>query len=546
LQPLAPFFARRLILVAILSAVPGRGSAQLILGPGDDAWTLPRGVLRVSIAPRFLSATERFGMNGREAIGAPFAGPLDASRLPTLRTLADDISALAGTPSFEPTLGNARINGGITSALIPLSLQAGLFDRVTLRASVPFFTGEQEAEWLIDGTDATLGANPAVSNGAALTTNTGIVARLEDAAANLEALANDCATNPDADPRCGQIAAELSQVRSLVDRARATTALLARIYGGSVDVSPALFVPRTGSATHASVLARIEALRADFDRYGTTSVEPGEGPVGAGTPPTRTELDALLADSAYGYALGAVRRRYRQGIGDIDVGITLRVFDAIARDPWRADTASRRGIRQSVGLTYRLGTGEPANGDEPMRLPTGDGQDDIELVSATDVVMARSVWASVVIRWTIQRPLDQLTRIPDETGSPFIPLERRRMSRTTLGNRLAVSASPRWVLNDRFAAGLEYRFMNNAAGSIEELAPLTDGIPLIFDVPSFSAHEVGIGITWSSVAAWRRGRARWPVDVEWQHSRVVAGSAGVIRFSANRISVRAYVPLWGN
>jgi hypothetical protein len=334
-------------------------------------------------------------------------------------------------------------------------------------------------------------------------------------------------------------------VRALIERARVYGELLGRTYGGNSAAIPARFVPFVGSPAHDAVTAQLAALRSEFDRYAMASIAANASPSGAGTPITAADLNAFLADSANGYALAPIARRYHQGFGDIDVGVTFRLLDGIGANPWLTDTIARRGIRQTVGFTYRLGTGTPANSDDPFLLPTGDGQDDLEFVSATDILATRRLWGSVIVRYTMQQPLDRMTRIPETGGSPYIQLDRRRMARTELGNRLQIEALPRYMISDYFAVGVQYRFMSQAAGTIDEVAPFTDAIPLASSLPSMSAHEVGIGFTWSAIAAHRRKRARLPFEIQYDHTMVIAGSGGAIRFSADRLSVRAYGRFWG-
>jgi hypothetical protein len=104
---------------------------------------------------------------------------------------------------------------------------------------------------------------------------------------------------------------------------------------------------------------------------------------------------------------------------------------------------------------------------------------------------------------------------------------------------------PRWIINDYFAFGAQYRFTTQGAGSVDEMAPFSDAIPLSYSVPAMTSHEVGLGFTWSSIAAHRRGRAKLPFEIQYDHTLVVAGSGGAVRFSADRISVRAYARFWG-
>lgn len=518
-----------------------------MLGPGDDGWPLPAGALRFGVSSRFLSADERFNLTGnREGLGAPYAGLLGANTFPTLVNFQNDIRAASGVNAFTATLGVARSQLRPSAAFIPLELALGLGRGLTIRASGTFFTGAQESQWLLDASNATVGVNPAAANAGIALANETLLSALDTAAAGLERLADGCAIDPLSDPRCAAVIADINTVRALIDRERNTSDELAHTYGGRTNVPSSYFVPIAGSSADSGVAARIATMKNDFSTYGVASVADGDRPGGASAPPTITELYGLLADSTYGYDVNAMRRQYRQGIGDVDVGVMLVVLNGLGSSgPWSRDSVRHGGLRQSFGFTYRFGTGRPPEPDNPLALATGDGQDDLEFISATDIAASAHAWASIVARYTLQQPRDGIERIPDGSGSTFIPMSRRRMSRTELGDRLEVSLTPRWVMNDWFSAGIGWRWTRQEGEHIEELAPAVGVAPLTYAGPVRTTHEATIGVTWSTVAPWRRGHAPWPLEIQWDKSVVVAGSGNVARFSADRISVRAYVKLWG-
>lgn len=535
------------LIAALFAGVSSIAPAQAALGPGDDAWHVPGGVVRFGLSTRFFFSDDGFGPTGARApLGAPMSGTLSSTELPTFQWLEASVRNASGSDNFRATIGTARADLRRVTARIPLELAFGVTSRVMVFGSVPFHTGEQEVNWLLNGSGATIGPNPMLTANAAATGNAAVIAGLDSAAARLEVLAAGCAADPMSDPRCAQITAELAQVQQLIGDSRATTDDLAPLYGGRTGVAPSPYVPMTDGDAHNAVLARLAALRAAFDRYGTESIGEGAGPAGAGVPLTVAELRQLLESPEYSYLPIPVTRRYQQGIGDMDAGLSLLVFDGI-RDTtkWGRLGPMSFGVRQSIAAAYRFATGTAAHPDDPLQIATGDGQDDIEFTSATDIAVGRHAWASVLVRYTIQRPADGIARIPDASGSPFIPLERRRNARHELGNRLDVSVSPRWVLNDFAAVGLGYRWMRQDAERYDEIAPFTDAIPLSYEGVERSAHEVGIGFTWSSVASWRRGSARWPIEIQWDHRMVVAGEGGVLRASSDRIALRAYARLWG-
>jgi hypothetical protein len=544
---IAPTSLVRLALAAIAgaAALGPRLHAQRAIGPWEDAWHIPGGIFRYGVAPRFFGASDRFGLAGtRQGLGADFGGLISSDRLTTLSTLETNLSSLGSDASFRATIGTARNTTRNTSAVIPLQADIGITRWLSAHVMAPFVTGKQETQLYLDPAGATVGANPQLLAGV-VTQNAAVVNGLGDAATQLEQLADQCAIDPTANTRCVDIVADISAVRSLIDDARTTGDLIAQIYGGRAGTEPSLFVPLAGSATQTAVAARIEAMRLAFERYGSSPFAQGTAPSGAGSPATITQLTDFLSDTAFGFALGPLRRRYSQGIGDIEGTLSLLVFDGVPRGPSSLERARTSfAIRQTVMATYRLGTGTPVNADDPFKLGTGDGQDDIEIASATDLVMGTHAWASVFVRWTKQMAYDGVTRIPDASGSPLIPLDRRRNAETQLGDRIMVSAAPRWAFNDRLAVGMRYVFTRQDGTQITELAPAS-GPALRYTGPVANAHEIGIGFAWSNIVAWSRGRAHLPIELQYDHSLVVAGSGNVARFSADRVSLRAYARLWG-
>jgi hypothetical protein len=183
--------------------------------------------------------------------------------------------------------------------------------------------------------------------------------------------------------------------------------------------------------------------------------------------------------------------------------------------------------------------------DDPFRLPTGDGQNDVEIASITDIITGRHAWTTVIARFTAQYALDGIARIPDASGSLFVPLARRRQARTELGDRLEIAVAPRWVLNDYLSFGGRWRWVRQDGLRITELPPFAGSVAMAYEGPALTAHEASLGFSWSAVGPWRRGKARWPIEIHWMRSVVVDGSAGVERLTSDQVSLRAYARLWG-
>ena len=533
------------MVIAATIAAPRASVAQRIAGPGDDAWLLPVGVVRTSLQTRFFGASDRFNSNGdRESLGAPFAGLLGAAQFPTLASLNDDIRAASGVQTFAAILGKAAADVRRNQAMVPLSVEIGVTPRVMARVFAPFFTGLQDIAWQLDGNAASIGLNPAAAAGAAFESNRALVSAFDSAAAHLEALVGACATNPAFDSRCATVTANASAIAALIAQSRATTDAIARTYGGRTGVASALFVPLRGSAADNGVVARITSIRDGFNQYGFATVGDGVVPGGAAAPATIADIRKLLSDSTYGYVL-PIDRTYKQGLGDIDLGVTLLLHDGLKSGPASRDTVRRTGWRQVAGATYRVGRGTPPDPDDPFAVPTGTGINGIELMSAADVVRGKHLWGTVLARWTMAQSRDGIARIPDSTGSPFIPLARRRNTHTELGSRFELSVAPRWTVNDYMAAGVRWSWVHQAGEKMTELAPLAGAAPMHYAAPSMSAQALSVGLTWSSLAAWQRHTTRFPVEIQWERSITVAGSGDAPRVNGDLIAVRVYGSLWG-
>jgi len=78
-----------------------------------------------------------------------------------------------------------------------------------------------------------------------------------------------------------------------------------------------------------------------------------------------------------------------------------------------------------------------------------------------------------------------------------------------------------------------------------EVAPEEGSEALTYTHPRSNFQQVSLGFTWSSVSAWQRGKARFPIELEWTRTIAVAGDGDAPRFTTDRLSVRAYARLWG-
>jgi hypothetical protein len=417
---------------------------------------------------------------------------------------------------------------------------------------VPIVSARHQARLNMNsGTNVgTVSFNPARISDTAVTINTLLVSQLTTARTQLESLLASCNANPGSNASCASV---IANAPALAASATAFTSGISAVYGtSSTGGSP--FVPLTGSAADSAILNRVSTFRTQFQQFGITALATTTiGPARPTAPITPDGLQRVIQDSTLGLLAAPLGTITRQGLGDIEVAAKLRLFDSFGT---RSDTVRflPRGmhLRQSVAGVYRFGTGTIDDPGDYLDLGTGEGQNDIEVRSFTDIVYGRSFFASVVARYTVQLADEQPLRITDEPDLVFAPAYRQRLVNRDLGDQLEIAVTPRWIISDFFSAGVQYLFRTKA----EDTYSGTFTVPasesgldsdLSLDASTLRAEtaateqRVGFGLTFSSVAAHARGKAKLPIEVQYFNSRTITGSGGnVPKLSIHQLQVRLY------
>jgi hypothetical protein len=72
-------------------------------------------------------------------------------------------------------------------------------------------------------------------------------------------------------------------------------------------------------------------------------------------------------------------------------------------------------------------------------------------------------------------------------------------------------------------------------------APVTLNASTLAQETSGTEQRLGWGITFSSLAAHARGKAKFPIELQYFNSRTVAGSGGnVAKLSIHQVQIRFY------
>ncbi len=356
-----------------------------------------------------------------------------------------------------------------------------------------------------------------------------------------------------APPRAGASNAGAANARALIANAAAFTATLGQIYGGRNGGRGSVFVPIAGTAAQASVEARVAAFRALYAGYGLNAITIA-GPRAAQAPLTVADAQRVLTDSAFGIRGQPLATSVTRGIGDIDLTVKVNLFDTFGR--WTKARIAAHGFnwRQSVGGVFRFGTGKLDRADNFTDLGTGNHQNDIEAHSYTDLLYGAHFWVSLVARYNWQLADQAVMRITQAPNREFAAAYRQQTVHRDLGDGFDLAVNPRWVLNDyvAFAGHYYYRrqFSDRYTGSftVSDL----NGQPLALDASTLDLetgareHRFGGGLSYSTVAAHEKGKARLPLEITYFHFQTTLGSDGnVPKLSQDQVQIRLYGRLFG-
>jgi hypothetical protein len=539
-------------LTALLCSASG-AHAQRILGPTEDAVTLPRRTVRATIGGESSVQRDRWRDGTLEGLGAPLTGDsLDAVRLSLLGPLDASLRVL-GVSGLSSTLGAPRLDLRQRLFVTPVGLEYGLTDRITLGVRATLVRTRAEALFRMRGDSgrATVGVNPiSLGTGVAAANGTAI-GRYSAAATALIARRDACVANPSASAQCPTILAELGRVASLAALTGQFATGLAQLYGTTTTTGRP-YVPMAGSAIDSALSARSDSLATAMSRYGITSLAGATLPLGAQTPLTAADLSTLVTDSTRGYGARRLNDNALTAIGDVHVGAKILVIDRIARGDRGRFALEGRGVRQSLGVDLRIGTGTPDDPSSLIDLGTGTGMHAITVRSHTDLVWDARLWATVNVG--IAQGIGSVTRdlrLPSLPSQEFLEAWRTRPTVVRPGSAIEAEVAPRWQLSDYVALTALWQWRRTAADrhAIADGAPVDDLLPgqLPMDATSLddrtatSAHRAALGATYSTLAARARGREGRAFEISYLHLQTVASGAGIVpkRFE-DRIVLRFY------
>jgi len=244
--------------------------------------------------------------------------------------------------------------------------------------------------------------------------------------------------------------------------------------------------------------------------------------------PPGTTPTMRLADPA------AVTGFTRTNVGDVDVIARIAFLDTYrGTSPLRLRLAAQGGMR--------LGAGPSRYADNMLDPGAGDGQNDVIAALFADAALGGRWSVSLAGSQTWQRP-DRQTIV--STDSVYPSRAVHGSVERDLGDIRAVMITPRYRLTRYIQLAASASQLTKTADRFTGATP-AEGWGLIAPpTAGYGITRAGVGLVFSTMP---NGRAiwRWPVDLVFEHSRIVHSSGAAIPdVRLDRLGGRMYVKLF--
>lgn len=471
---------------------------QAGLGHVEDASTAPRGLLRVRAISVWSRYDERFTTNGIEPLGAFLtADSLGVARYPALASIQSLVAA-ASASAFVLNIGRSQLNATARDQIIPLALEYGLTNRLSVNVFAPIVRRRVATVFRID-TAGTPNVGPNLHRTLALAaqTNTQVQAEFASAASQLQARLQACSTNP-AGAGCSTLLARQTEAQQLIQSSQAFAVDVAALYGGGGSASNGMaFVPTSQSAAQRAVSARVADFNARYrDLLSTTANIIQAVPYAASGPVGAQQFQQYVVEDL---GRDSLNIQERIGFGDIEVGFKFRVLDRPRTE------LQRTAFQFSVASSVRLPTGSTQSPSEIVDLSLGDGAVVVDSRALLDVRVGRvGVFAA---------------------GQFATSVHEKDTTATSVGNSrwTEIHLAPRWHLSEALALHLAYSLRTTDKLGSDQLA--------------------GGGVSYSTLAAYRAGGRGLPIEMRFTHLEAVTGGATRPKFFRDQIELRLYFRL---
>lgn len=559
-----------LALLAALLALPGAADGQI---PTVQDARLPRGgefwfELTPSLgfwSSQFALDSELAADGAKEPLTADFDGPLIDRLYPNALPFLTDINSDADVLGYDPLAPDDLSFGSLDyreianrSVVLPLGLEIGILDRLSLDVTVPLVQTRSESFFGYDTTAATVtGGMSAVPDPVAF------FGGIEAAETQLAELIDGGTLTPE----------EAAQALALL--ANTTT------YSDALErrVMENLFLPVGSTTAGMQMLGAYDVLAAEYTAFGL-ELPAFELPLGA----TASDLDALFASAQLdGDPPGTVTRGY--SVGELEVGLRFGLIDTFTpitafeeppptplepeeggqeTPPEEGQEAEERRpvehseallrlarrppkvqFRTTIGGKYRFPLGkvngapylDPSNF---LAIPIGDGTTDIEISLFQDIRVGPRFLFLASGYFGLQMEDEVALRVapPDQ---PFGLASTLGTLQRKLGDYIAARVAPQFNINNALSIGAEYSYWHKGNDEYQLLAGSAPTAEPLEVETSQTRHMLGFGIFYRTQDLWEVGRTSLPVEVSLIYQTSIAGSGGQTP-AGDRVTVYLRLP----
>jgi hypothetical protein len=533
-------------LVSLLFLTPATSFAQSVeLTHTEDAAPVPRGMLRARITTGWTRFDERFTTNGLRSLSDELStDSLGSRQFPALVPVEQALRTLANNPSVRLSFGRLNANSDARVVTTPIALEYGVTQRLSIGVLVPVVQTRRNVQLTVNpDSGGNVGYLQSASQRVtAATTNAQVYAAFRRAADSIGALLTRCPTNPNA-AGCAAVNANAADAASARLQAQRFADALNTSLG--IDTARTLIAPRTNSALASFIDAQRRALNVRVQQYlgasagSTTGVFTTPSPFTAINLQGRNGIPGLL-QSPLGGGLDSITTINHLGIGDVQVGAQYLLVDGFSRD-----TFPIRGVqtRLAIGGAFRFATSLVDSTKSTLGIPMGDGAG-FELHSAMDVI-AGHFGGTVVARYVQSFARTVTAPLVGDPEAPF-PAPLFGKVQRTAGTVIGLDVTPRFLLGDWLALDGHYGIERVGPTTWQRPTPVTTctGCETLTSAPNMASRtsqRVGLGLRYSTANAFRRGLARYPVEVSYTHLETFTGDPGVPLLSRDQIQLRLFL-----
>ena len=540
---------RHFFSLAVLAALPGVAHAQIMLSHTDDAAPIPQGMVRFRITTGWTRFDERFTTTGRRTLGDLLSSDsLGSRQFPALAPVEQGLQALANDSRVRLSFGRLDALSGARIVTTPVIFEYGVTSRLSVGVLVPFVQTRQTVQLRVNSdSSGTVGFVPVRSRQSAAQANSLVYSAFKSAADSLQLLITRCPTNPLA-AGCAAVIGNTSDANAARQLAQSFADAVKKALG--TDTTNALVAPRDKSPLALAIDAQRNAINTQIRKYlganagATTGVFTSTSNFSYIDLQGRSGTPGFL-QSPLGGGLDSIYTTNRLTTGDISVGAQLLLFDR-----FQHDTLPSRGLqtRMMIGGSWRFATSIIDSSRKLLGFQTGDGAG-FELRSAMDVI-ANTFGGTIGARFVKALPRTVVAPLVGDPEATY-PIPVFGNATRTAGTVIGLDLTPRFLPNDYFAIDGHYGLERTGSATYDRSVPSSvcagcdASVSGTFNTVARTAQRIGVGVRYSTVEAYARGRVGFPIEVSLTHLETITGDPGTPKLFRDQLQLRMYVRLLG-